>query len=1420
MAANANDGFVRALDGFRTTLTPEQQEDFSFNSLQDVKDKIQSIQDRHGPEKKLRNMKRLSKFLAGMEQVEELVTIFLNVHEVVAFVWGPIKFALMIASNRLETLELLLDTYVEIGEAIPSLGQYEQMFKKYPYLREVLERCFHDILEFHKEALKVFSMPGWKRYFDWNRFKTNCKPIIDSLKRHRTLLSDEKLTAAVTEVQEGRRETQDFRDMVETRFSNISRQLEADLEKRSRKEAEERKDSLLQARRTISSQLSPGNYEDDQRSAFSQFFSSPSGDWVLHEPRFKTWLQSSNGQVLYLHGMPGAGKTTLTSRVVNYLQSRKDMLKGPILYFYFKSRQEDKRSMGGMLRALLKQLIHQEDSAADYVRERWSSASESDLMSIPVLKELVQDCLATQQGGTIVLDGLDECQDERSTCQEPRMIIDWVHQNLISEARLHDYPIRILVSSQHVDFLEKELTEHPSIRLDQDAGHLHNLRAYAKSKASEIQGRFFLTDSKRDSITEKVFASSNGFFLYARVVLHNLMEQGSESEVDEELDTHNFPENLEAAYERVVIRVLDHGSRSKNAAASKILGWMTCAARPLHWREIQSLFCIDPEREECIPGRRRVDSCKALCSSLVEEDLPNQEEGEVREPVVRLVHKTAGCYLVHTGRIDLLDAHASMVLFCSQYLASQPFQDGPRAETIQEFTKTGYYGFLDYAATSWTHHLAIVSKDSSSLPADTLSKLTSRITCTLESCEISYPGSSGDEVTLQSLEEVLKARLVNNRKCPFESRILTIRNATEFIHLSDLDDDARAIFLGLNGASCFKCPKLNCHNFRVGFSNWKNRDDHVKRHERPFRCSDGGCYRAMIGFPRLSDLQSHTRRSHPTPEPSVLFSNPRATKPRDISHACIQGDLEQVKAFLEKRVNANGPTKVKGGWSLFGLAVKHRQHHICQFLIEIGAVEAFGLDSRSALSCAVEQDDHELVQLIAHVTDNETKTRFMDNEELYSRISSSLRRLPVDDGQMLQALLSLCDSIPAESFPDRLKPEKLLYDALQSSDSVSNFEVILNWAMSHGPTLGLIDDTPDCRSTAEKRYALMTKRYGYSDASLLHKASYWGRISITRYLLHQLKQPDIATTTVRGNTPLHEVIRGRFNMSLTREQDIITLLVEADNDTSANMENNHGQLPIHIACEGDGEKVIMVLASHTHDLNSKDPVGNTVLINAVKKKMTQAVEALLETKRVDICRRNGNGETAFDLALQQNDITILQLLHAYHHASAPRKDSTELFGRDPYEYCIEAQQWELLAGIEKLLNPDVHDAWSGLSSSDSTHFTVKNVRHHLSVGRLITAKAFLSSGKVYCTDSELEDLWTQVKGQEDGELQVLVLLQGEFPQDVWKKHMPLVKKLLQNDSLDSHLLRLVKVDWYARHILTNQAQVQGCEELLELLPPA
>jgi len=87
MASKSTDSFSKSLARFREKLSEEQKQQFSLSSLEDVELAIQQIQDRIGPEKKLRNFTRIRKFLEAMKQVEELVKIFLNVNEVVAFIW-------------------------------------------------------------------------------------------------------------------------------------------------------------------------------------------------------------------------------------------------------------------------------------------------------------------------------------------------------------------------------------------------------------------------------------------------------------------------------------------------------------------------------------------------------------------------------------------------------------------------------------------------------------------------------------------------------------------------------------------------------------------------------------------------------------------------------------------------------------------------------------------------------------------------------------------------------------------------------------------------------------------------------------------------------------------------------------------------------------------------------------------------------------------------------------------------------------------------------------------------------------------------------------------------------------------------------------------------------------------------------------
>ena len=79
--------FEKAVANFRQGLTEELKVEFAACSLQDVELEIQRVQQQYGPDKKLRSMRRLSKFLEAMSQLEEVVKVFLNVHEAVAFVW-------------------------------------------------------------------------------------------------------------------------------------------------------------------------------------------------------------------------------------------------------------------------------------------------------------------------------------------------------------------------------------------------------------------------------------------------------------------------------------------------------------------------------------------------------------------------------------------------------------------------------------------------------------------------------------------------------------------------------------------------------------------------------------------------------------------------------------------------------------------------------------------------------------------------------------------------------------------------------------------------------------------------------------------------------------------------------------------------------------------------------------------------------------------------------------------------------------------------------------------------------------------------------------------------------------------------------------------------------------------------------------
>ncbi|KAK7946881.1 uncharacterized protein PG986_011202 [Apiospora aurea] len=416
-------------------------------------------------------------------------------------------------------------------------------------------------------------------------------------------------------------------------------------------------------------------------------------------------------------------------------------------------------------------------------------------------------------------------------------------------------------------------------------------------------------------------------FLYSKLVMDNLMAQGSVAELEEELN-EIFPKGLDEAYERVASRVLDHPSRSpaQRRAAGQILRWLTCAIRDLKWREIQSFFGIDPHKGVCDPKNHRTDDCKHTCGSLV-ESYQREFKGssvDTTDLVVGLVHNTARRYLIQSNRVNLPAANASMAIFSSAYLASFAIKNSSDT-VVRENALNGYYGLLDYSASSWQEHLVLSLRQSCELSPLTVHNLQRGVLSFLQRLDFNHiPEDLGDRI--ESAKKFFDNACLKHCILRIESLSTPIRKAIEDIDPIVLDDRSRDVFLSLNGNQRFKCPKPRCFRFSEGFESKEARDRHVTQHYAPFTCSIESCPRERVGFLSRADLLGHTKEAHTsqTNTPTALF--PTGSKPNDpLYDACARGDMQAIKGLV------NTATGLRIGYKHISMAAKNDHADVCRY---------------------------------------------------------------------------------------------------------------------------------------------------------------------------------------------------------------------------------------------------------------------------------------------------------------------------------------------------------------------------------------------------------------------------------------------------------------------------------------------------------
>jgi hypothetical protein len=135
------------------------------------------------------------------------------------------------------------------------------------------------------------------------------------------------------------------------------------------------------------------------------------GQWLLDSVKYQTWLKTSK-QTLFCPGIPGAGKTVLTSIVVDYLEKmfENDHSVG-IAYLYCDFRRQQEQSPSDLLASLLKQLVQGQITLPEDVKGLYECHKRK--RTRPSLDEIVKvlhSVAGNYSKPFILIDALDECQ--------------------------------------------------------------------------------------------------------------------------------------------------------------------------------------------------------------------------------------------------------------------------------------------------------------------------------------------------------------------------------------------------------------------------------------------------------------------------------------------------------------------------------------------------------------------------------------------------------------------------------------------------------------------------------------------------------------------------------------------------------------------------------------------------------------------------------------------------------------------------------------------------------------------------------------------------------------------------------------------------------------------------------------------------
>ncbi|KAH1416219.1 hypothetical protein KXW31_004599 [Aspergillus fumigatus] len=348
------------------------------------------------------------------------------------------------------------------------------------------------------------------------------------------------------------------------------------------------------------------------------------GSWFLENQIFKQW-KTGKRQHLWLHGLPGCGKTVLSATIIENLNQQLDA-SHVVLFFFFDFTDADKQSLDKLVRSLVAQLYSKCEESRKELNKLFSSCEDGHRQptfeSLSTIFRQMTNYVAKTQ---IVIDALDECKTRRE-------LLSWMESLTQSgHSGLH-----LLTTSRKEEDIESELQRwlHQGnvVPIQQDPVN-DDIRLYVHERVRNDRGfeRWHSEPSVQDEIETELMGKANGMFRWAACQLDILQDCLDLRMLRKALES--LPKTLEETYARILANI----NEKHRQYAIRILQFLTYSERPLTIHEAVDLIVVEPNGSPPFDPKLRMPiprEIMKICPSLV--SLVTRQSGDPVETTMEL----------------------------------------------------------------------------------------------------------------------------------------------------------------------------------------------------------------------------------------------------------------------------------------------------------------------------------------------------------------------------------------------------------------------------------------------------------------------------------------------------------------------------------------------------------------------------------------------------------------------------------------------------------------------------------------------------------------------------------------------------------------------------------------------------------------